>query len=361
MLVALLGGVAFLESRREAQLRAEVDAVLPTLQAFVEQERGLPFRAPVEVEVLDDGDFLAALYSEPAGGTSADTGTDPEPTLNALGLLDEDVDLDAAVGESLDAGVVGFYDPATDRLVVRGQELDAFVELVLVHELTHALQDQHFDLDRPELEVAEDESGLAFDALVEGDATRIEVAWFEAQPPDRQAEIADAFGAPGDVPAGELVVEELLGFPYTAGPEYVLDLLARGGQQAVDAAFASPPTSTEQVLRPGLPPNAATPREIQRPSVGGTIVDEGVLGQLGLALLLGVDPLEPDGPADGWGGDRYVTTELDGATCTTADVIGDSPAQQAQLRAAFLEWAASQPDAQVNDGPAGAFRLKACS
>jgi len=73
----------------------------------------------------------------------------------------------------LTAGVVGFYDPETKQLVVRGTDTTPFTRRVLAHELTHALDDQHFDLNRQQLDKADDETGFGFSALVEGNARRV--------------------------------------------------------------------------------------------------------------------------------------------------------------------------------------------
>ena len=68
--------------------------------------------------------------------------------LHALGLLDGRPDLARAEQELQGTSVVGFYDPKTKELYVRGVDAKASVRHVLVHELTHALQDQWFSIDR---------------------------------------------------------------------------------------------------------------------------------------------------------------------------------------------------------------------
>lgn len=352
LLVGVLGAATIAERRREARIQAEVNALLPGLQAFVEQQRGLPFTDEVAVEVLDDGDFLDALYEAPEDAPHVPEDRDGERTLKALGLLEEDADLDEQVEEQLDAGVVGFYDPTTDRLVVRGRAADVFTELVLVHELVHALQDQHFDLDRPQLDEADDERSLAFDALVEGDAILVEEAWLASQPTDRQAEVLSRLGGEPDGQTGGDVVGLLLAFPYLSGPPYVRDVLDDGGQAALDAQFRDPPTTTEQVLRPDT---AGPPVDVPRPDVEGEVVDEGVLGELGVALVVGTDP-EQDGPHTAWGGDRYVTVEVDDRTCTTADIAADDPAQLPELEQALQD---ARPDAEL-ERRGDVLRLTAC-
>ncbi|MFP5218227.1 MAG: DUF6782 family putative metallopeptidase [Actinomycetes bacterium] len=353
LLFALVGGVAFYEHNREQRVREEVAALVPGLQEFVAAERGLPFKNPVDVEVLDDDAFLEALYEEPADAPAEREDRDPEPTLKALGLLEDDADLEAEVTESLDEGVVGFYDPDTERLVVRGREVDAFVEMVIVHELVHALQDQHFELHRPELDEADDERSLAFTSLVEGDATRVETVWYEEQSPSRQQEIDEVIGGSSGGEFG--VVEQLLGFPYYAGPAYVEGVLADGGQPALDALFAKPPTTSEQILRPEEP---AAVTDVPDPDLDGDVVDAGVLGLLGLHLLDGIDPLGENTIPGGWAGDEYVTTRDGDRTCTLAHIAADRPGE---LRQYLQAWAASQPDAQVGAGPAGTVRLQACA
>ncbi|HWG92775.1 MAG TPA: hypothetical protein VNU66_00935, partial [Mycobacteriales bacterium] len=347
LLVAALVVDSVVEDRRQERVRAEVAALLPGLVAFVEQERGLPFLEEVDVEVLDDDAFLEALY-EDDGDTAPEPPGDSEATLRALGLVEEGTDLDEEVGEALDEGVVGFYDPRDERLVVRGREVDAFVELVVVHELVHALQDQHFDIDRPDLLEADDERSTAFTALLEGDAVRVETAWYLAQSPERQAEV-DALGG-GELAGTGDVVEALIGFPYYAGPGYVEALLAEGGQQALDAAFAEPPTTTGEVLAPDRVEPAPAP---PAPEPGGDVVDEGVLGVLGLALLTGADPLDLDDALLGWRADRYATAQDGGSLCTTAHVVAEDPAA--------LRTALEEAGVETGDGPGGTVLLRSCA
>jgi hypothetical protein len=349
LLLGSVGAGRVAEDRREERVRAQVTALLPGLTAFVERERGLPFLEEVDVEVLGDRAFLAALREddEDEGEQQQEEG-DPEATLRALGLLEPGTDLDGRVEEVLDAGVAGFYDPTTGRLVVRGRQVTPFVELVVVHELVHALQDQHFDIDRPELDEADDERSTAFTALVEGDAVRVETAWYRAQSAERRAAV-DAVTGEG-VDASDDVVTALLGFPYYAGPPYAAALLERGGQEALDTAFVDPPTTTAEVLLPGLGRPAG---RAPAPAPEGDVVDEGVLGVLGLALVVGADPAELDPALRGWRADRYVTVEDDGTACTTAHVAADDvPALRRLLADAGLD---------VGDGPEGTVRLRSCA
>jgi len=350
LLLGVLGAAVAIGSRRDDRVRAEVARVVPGLQAFVEAERGLTFKEDVDVEVLGDDDFLDTLYSEDGAAHEGEEQLDPEPTLKALGLLPQDADLEEELTGALDDGVVGFYDPTTARLVVRGGQLDAFVEMTIVHELTHALQDQYFGLDRPEIDEADDERSIAFDALAEGDAIRVEEAWYAEQSPERQGEVDEYYGTGGGEASD--VVDVLLGFPYVVGPTYVEDLVSEGGQAALDAAFADPPTTTEQILYGDRP----DPVSVPEPELPGEVLDRGALGTLGLSLVLGEDVFAGDG-TDLWDGDRYVTTKDGDRTCTLAHVAAADPVE---LQSRLAGWAQAQPDAEVGAGPGGTVRLRSC-
>ncbi|HEX2118207.1 MAG TPA: hypothetical protein VHF91_03420, partial [Acidimicrobiales bacterium] len=137
----LAAGVLIALDRRGdggTQLDGSTAAVVAELQAFVESARGLPFKEPVDVAVVDDAEFRRLL----SGGEAVDLQRPDDEVsigvLRALGLLAAGQDLGPA-GEIDPDLVAGFYDTETKELVVRGTRLTPFVRQVLVHELTHAL------------------------------------------------------------------------------------------------------------------------------------------------------------------------------------------------------------------------------
>jgi hypothetical protein len=269
----------------------------------------------------------------------------------ALGLVDGDFD-PSAIEESSDDQILGFYDPESNRLLVRGSRPTPPVRRVLVHELTHALDDQRFGLERPELDERDDESSVAFQSLVEGDAVRVESRYFALLSPEerRQAEID---GEPADTvePAVPRVFEALLAFPYEAGESLVDALLREGGPPRLDAALIDPPPSTEAVLHPERFLAADRPKPVPDPQPGGEPVDGGVLGELILRLVLqsSVDRPTAARAAEGWGGDRYVAWFDGDRLCVKAAVAMDTPADRAELVAELRRWADRHPGAAVTD------------
>jgi hypothetical protein len=333
-----------------AELRAAVDEI----SAVVEAERGLAFTEPVDVELAGEGEFQRRLLDDFDEGV--DDLRNTEVLLKAFGLVEADVDLVEAMRTLLGAGVVGFYDPETDELVVRGTTLTPYVRTTIAHELTHALDDQRFDLDRPEYDDADDEIDFGFSALVEGNARRVEDAYrarlSDEERLDAAAEELSLGGGLdlGDVP---LVLVDLISAPYGLGHDLVVRLLDDGGQEALDAAFAAPPRTSEQVIDPAAYEAGEGAIEVAVPAVAGQVVDQGVAGQFLIQVVL-ADAVGDDqarAAASGWGGDWVVAWRDGQRPCATLAAVGDDGGETAELRVAFEDWAAGGGPTSSGTGP----------
>ena len=343
----------------DSGLDAPMAAAVAELQAFVESARGLRFLEPVDVAVLSDFGFRRALSGgERVEESDADVATG---VLRALGLLEPGDDLGAA-GEFDPDTVAGFYDIETKELIVRGTRLTPFVRQVLVHELTHALDDQHFDLDP---DFVDDEAALAFEALVEGNAVTVENRYLDSlSAADRRQAKAeeDATFGPGGVSDIPEVFLQLGAFPYVDGPKLVAALLAAGGQARVDAAFQTPPTTSAEVLHPDRFLAGRARARVPAVVADGRIVDRGVVGELVLRLILAESrPRDQAGrAAAGWAGDRYVAWETGNRTCVRTIVVLDTAADAAELVAALRQWAADHAGTTVEPG-ASAVTFTRCA
>lgn len=314
-----------------------LDVLVRELQGFVERERGLTFKTPVKVTLLADADFRAKVVA--TDDESRKEAEKAQFVLRAMGLLGRDVDLVKAVQDFAGAGIVGFYDPETKELAVRGGSLTPTVKVTLAHELTHALEDQHFNLDRKDLG---DEADYGFSALAEGSALRVEDAYLRSlsageRAQARKEEDIQAESIPDDLPP---VVGIAFGFPYIQGPEVVSAVLKAGGNSRLNAAFAKPPLSTEQVLDPRKYLNGDQPRPVPVPRADGTAFDDGEIGELFLRLMLSSElPLSAArDAAEGWGGDRYVAWRDGDRTCVRMDFVMDTPSDADELAKALREW-----------------------
>ena len=330
-------------------------AFVPVAEKFVEDHRGLKFKTSVKVTFLADAEFNQEL-----GKTN---GTDPTgyateaKVLHALGLLDGLPDLAQAEQSLQDSSVIGFYDPKTKQLYVRGVEAKASVRHVLVHELTHALQDQWFSIDRTLSN--EDESEIAFRTLVEGDAVRIENEYISVLSQADKSQIQAANNAQGGLPPGiPDILLELDSFPYQVGPSFTEAVISRG-QERLDAAFTTPPTSTAQVIHPDLFLAGRNPASVDFPAANGTVIDKGVLGEFGLDLILErlysrgeVTRSEVQAIASNWAGDRYIAWDQGSQTCVRTRFLMGGPQATAGLVGVLRKFAGDHPDTTVEgSGP----------
>src|SRR3954451_8054945 len=157
--------------------------------------------------------------------------------LRAVGLVHGKVDLFGAANKLSDDGTLAAYDPHDKHVRIRGTELTPSLRVTLVHELTHAAQDQHFDLERT---FSTDTGDTAFRSLVEGDAMRIENRYIDemsdsdraAYDKENEAEVKDANLS--EVPPA---LTAFFDAPYTLGSRLVDLLDAEGGNHAVDDAM----------------------------------------------------------------------------------------------------------------------------
>ena len=344
----------------------DLETVVLDIERFVERERGLKFKNKVDVHLAGEGEFqdrLLADFDKDRPGL-----VESQQVLTAVGLVPRGTDIVADFRSLLEIGVVGFYDSETKQLVVRGTAITPYVREVLAHELTHALDDQWFDLNRPELDNPDDETGFGFLALTEGNARRVENAYLASLSADDQRD--------AQVEEQQLVLQHpeifrlpqilltLLQAPYDDGLSFVDDLVSGGGEDAVNHAFTAPPTTSEQIFEPDKYSKGEGAVAVSAPTAEGTAANVGVLGELLLREMLnGSSGLggDADQAVTGWGGDRYVTwTDASGASCLRDTFVGDTPTDTSELVDALKAWA-DDHHGSVNATGGGPATLTVCS
>ncbi|MDP9005823.1 MAG: hypothetical protein M3N15_02755 [Actinomycetota bacterium] len=320
------------------------------LSAFVADQRELEFLRPVEVELLGDEAFVDRLL---AGSEENRADTDnAEKVLRALQLIEPGIDLFDTFRSFYGAAVLGFYDPELDELVLRGTDLTPYVRSTLVHELSHALDDQHFELHRPEVDEADDESALAFSALIEGVSVTIENAYTQSLSSSEQeqvsAEAAEFASRAARTPIPPIVTQ-LAQFPYLFGPFFLGALVEEGREPRVDAAFRDPPTTSEEILDPSVYLRGEPPVSVPQPGDEGLVIDQGSYGQWALYLTLDhfLDSEVANEASDGWGGDSYVAWDEGGRVCVRMAYAMDSSTDLDQLDSAWRRWADAHGDTSV--------------
>ncbi|MEA2009769.1 MAG: hypothetical protein U9N78_03615, partial [Actinomycetota bacterium] len=162
----------------------EMRSELATLMVEAEQVRGLPFIATPTVIILDDAEFTQRVSDLVAEDLNQEELAVDSAFFSMLGMLSPGTDLYTLLIDLYAEQVAGFYDGDAEEMVVPAAP-DGFTPLqkiTVLHELVHALTDQHFDFN-DEYEVLIDEGtgddASAFQALIEGDATRSQFVYME--------------------------------------------------------------------------------------------------------------------------------------------------------------------------------------
>lgn len=336
----------------------EALAILAEIEERVEEIRGLEAAdiGPPDLITREElGEELRQIFDEeyPVEEREQDN-----VALRAFGLLEPGQDVAELQLQLLGDGVLGFYDDNEKRMViVTDAGLDALAKVTYAHEYTHALQDAAFGLDLLEIDTpGEDDRGLARLALQEGDANTTMLAWAFANL--TQAEILELQQMPlPDTTVIPYWMVAQLDFPYSFGQFWVVALA--GGDvlapdfSAVDAAFADPPTSTEQIIHIEKWEPREEPIPVELPDLAAALgggweeVDSTPVGEASIRIVLehfGVPLADAGLAADGWGGDRsLVVARADGEFALVWRLAWDDPADGAEFVQAYETVVAALP------------------
>jgi hypothetical protein len=306
---------------------ATAHADTTTLAKEVAKARGLPIKKPIAQATVTRDELRARLLKLAEEKKTKDELRAEGVALARWGLIPRGTDYVALMVDLLSEQIAGYYDPDTKQLTLLATTGQAPVwdELVLAHEIVHALQDQSYDLTKFEdVPAGEGDAAQARHALVEGDGITLMLELLLARkgftPPWDNPRLTNELAHQMDLPTGDaldkapLAIREMMLFPYRAGFTFVTTLRATKPWSAIDAAFKRPPKSTEQIIHPDkyLADEDPVAVKLELPD----IVHSTVWGELGFELFLrahGIDVATAKLAAAGWAGDRVVTTASFGA------------------------------------------------
>jgi hypothetical protein len=291
----------------------------PEINEQVRDIRGLEEKQPIEPTIVSPDEMSEVLRTSfdedyPPEQVAAD-----EQLYHGLGLLPKDQKLADAYIDLLSSQVAGLYDPLKKKLYVVSKEGGVGpVEWVYYsHEYDHALQDQNFDLQKIQdgLDDKTDEA-LARQSLVEGDAYVLMTYWLQQNlTPEEIGQVIQASSDPEAQAALQRIppiVQTQITFSALQGTQWVAGIQMGGGWGAINAAFAEPPVSTEQILHLEKYSAHEAPIAVDLPDdlaskmgPGWSVVLEDTMGEHQTSIWLGAGVVAAAADASaGWGGDR---------------------------------------------------------
>lgn len=329
---------------------AAAESPLATEMAAVEKIRGLKFKHAVVVKTIARDEIPERVRAEMRRQMPYPV-DDYIAVLRALQLVDgKSSDLTDKLLDLYQSQVLAFYDPTKHTYFDITELPDAVKDSVspellkksvAVHELTHALQDQYFDIGTKDDALREDWDGqLAYHSVIEGEASLVMIGWMLGEAGQSLDSIvkndmllnAMTEGAAAEKtidPAAPRYFVESLKFPYLDGLRFVIAAYKRGGWKELDRIDANPPRTTREILHPEeYFARTFTPHKFDGAEPANALTVEH-LGSFHWNFLVGAEH------ARGWV-DDHVTVTCDDRVI--ADTTWDSAAHAADFRDAYVEF-----------------------
>jgi hypothetical protein len=270
-----------------------------------------------------------------------------QKALEALGLIPKGYPLDQKLLALLTEQIAGLYDPREREFFIADWTQPAEQRVIMAHELTHALQDQYFHVEKWEEEVkANDDASLARESVLEGSAMIAMYDYLLRNMGKTTRDITDfdpgmLIGDTNDSPEfsqAPMVIQDEITFPYLPGANFVQRALKEwDGWHDFHRLFENPPASTQQILHPDLYFRGVIPARVDLTPVtkvvprGWKKLDENVLGEFAvdeiLKQFLGKERADKIAPS--WSGDRYAVYQRESGMQTLLLIrlkLADEPA-----------------------------------
>ena len=329
----------------------------------VSRLRGLTPKTPVKMGVKSKEEIAKFLNEHVQDTLEVEELVGEGKMLHKVGLIPPSMDYKEFTLKLLTEQVGGYYDPEKKTFFIADWLPVDQQKPVMAHELTHALQDQHFDLQKyteEERKLHNDDKVLARQAIFEGDAMAVMLD-FLLEPAKRnfaslpdlvfimrsQFELMDEQFAVFKI--APVYMKETLLFPYGYGAAFLQKLWAKSPSwDAVNKLYGNLPVSSEQVMHPEKyletrddPKPVAFEDPVQRLGEGWKAVYRNVLGEFTIDLLLRVELSEAEASkaSIGWGGDQVLLLENEsGADAVFAATTWDTSDDAEEFYQAMSDW-----------------------
>ena len=310
------------DPKSNADFAAAADEVLGQMSEIT----GLTLESPLKKSLRSREEIRAYVIRQMNEDQTPEERYADAKSAEAFGLLPRGFDLDSFMVELLTEQIAGLYDPKAHEFYIADWIPLQDQRMVMAHELTHALEDQHFQIEAW-LKAAKPngDAELAREAVLEGSAMAAMVDYLlqgtgqslkNLPEFDPSMFVGDLGSSPTLQKAPQFIKDGLI-FPYFGGMTFTAAILKPRGWSALPGVFTNPPLSTQQIMHPALYLAGKKPEKIEAPALDKLLgaqwkhLDEDILGEFGwkevLKQFLGEDRAKPLAAA--WIGDRYVLYE----------------------------------------------------
>src|SRR6266481_1436266 len=306
----------------DAEFIAAADEVLGQMS----QITGLKLLTPLKKSLRSREEIRAYVIKQMNEDKNPAERYADQRSAEAFGLLPKGFDLDSFMINVLTEQIEGLYDPTTREFYIADWSPLADQRMVMAHELTHALEDQHFQIEawlkaaRPN-----EDAELARDAVLEGSAMAAMVDYLMFSSGRSLKDLPDfdpgmLIGDLGSTPTLQKAppfLKDTLIFPYIGGLSFSAAILKNKGWDALPGVFETPPVSTQQILHPALYRSGKIPTTVALPPLekllgdGWSKLDENIMGEFGWKEVFKqfLDADRAKTLAAAWDGDRYSVFE----------------------------------------------------
>ncbi|MDX9703617.1 MAG: hypothetical protein RBU23_11320 [Candidatus Auribacterota bacterium] len=311
-----------IERLRAENKRLKLISDCNKIEKKVEKIRGLHAKKSIDYEMIEKKSLRKMLdqkFNEAYPGTTFEY---MESAFKILGILQPDIDMKNLVMRLYDEQVAAFYDYVNKKLYMVDSSLytPSIRDMFLAHELTHMLQDQHYDLIGMGIDDnSNDDRSMALSSLLEGDATRCMTIYYTKNA-GLSVFLDVALGVYMELKQSEIdkapaFLKETMLFPYMKGLVFVMALYETQDQDTIHNVFLDPPVSTEQIIHPEkyfadrddpVIPQLPCMKEFYE-SNGLVELYENTMGEFVMDIWLKsyISAGQARTASEGWGGDRY--------------------------------------------------------
>jgi hypothetical protein len=347
-----------------AEFAAAADEVLHQMSEIT----GLKLLTPLKKSLRSRDQIRAYLINEMKEDKDEAERYAGQRSAEAFGLLPKGFDLDNFMIDLLTEQIAGLYDPKSHEFYVADWIPASDQKMVMAHELTHALQDQHFKIDnwvkaaRPN-----DDAELARESVLEGSAMAAMMDYLLQISGRSLQDLPDIDPSMlvGDMDSTPMLkkappfLRDALTFPYLDGLNFSAAIVRPKGWGALSGVFAKPPVSTQQIMHPAMYFSFRVPPKAELPSLDKDMgsdwvrLEDNLMGEFGWKEVL-KQFLDEDraGPlAAAWSSDRYILFEQKKTKKLVLIARLDLADQSAATRffAAYSEVLAKKYDKRTNE------------